>query len=233
MMFFCHKKQDIKKIRRQQRQYIYQSLFSILENSDLEFLAPLHQMSAQTGKENIGYCHGYCSVWESIISEKKLFVEDKPEYKNFLFNENIDYIIPLDNDVKNRQKFQKKKYKNAVFCGDNYLTDMLKKHFTEINFYPDTMYIVDIGVLPPYGHFFFQRYPSQVKRWHEMRFWVDDKSFLHWFDPNIGWFKSRNSEPDLPQFFNALSEIFSLLSYDDRYQFICIEESVRKLEMRP
>lgn len=212
---------------KEQRALVYRFLHSVLCDSNLELIAPLHQLSALNGQKASGYCHGYCRVWEERLGQN-LSAQFIVDWTALYTEKNIEYFIPLDQRVKTLQKNQKKNYQQASYCGKESLSYQLTQYFSLDKCKPGLIYTLDFGKMPCMGQFFFKSYPQHIKRWHESRFYIDDESFFHWFDPNFGWLKTTAPKPDIPSFFSKLHQIFALFDYDKHYRFICIE--VAKLD---
>jgi len=210
-----------------ERRYFYRALHQILMDSVIEPVAPLHQASMQPGETPKGYCHGFCLVWAASVSHEAPLITGM-DWDNLQYGEDIAWCLTLNAQVIRFQKDQHKKFRGAFYKGQHTLAQGLYQYFKAKELHSGCLYTVDIGRFPGVCNRFFRAYPHVVRDWHEVCLHVDVNGFIHWFDPNLGWFKSKDSHPNVQAFFVALEPIFTLLEYDIRYQCLCVREMDRE-----
>lgn len=162
------------------------------------------------------YCEGYGELLEEVVFQA---LESNKNSKNVQNNEHSD------KEDKNREE------KNN--CGDEKYYHSDKKDMNinqESRTYKGLreMCVIDLAAMPGDSvkmvKSFFKKYPAQIKQWHEVRLYVDEEAYVHWFDSNIGWFRSRDPNPDHESFKRDLGAIFSILQYDLRYSVVAVSK---------
>ena len=69
--------------------------------------------------------------------------------------------------------------------------------------------------LPAFQNILYQRCPHLIRHAHEVSFYIDASGYMHWFDANIGWFKSNDNDISLNELRNLLAVISEVLQYQD------------------
>ena len=57
-------------------------------------------------------------------------------------------------------------------------------------------------------------------KWHEVRLCLDPMGYVHWFDANVGWFRSQRPKPEIACLKRDLSQIFNILQYPEKYSVV-------------
>ena len=227
--------------KRHQRQYIYSKLFDILK--DYYLVLPINQIGS--------YCHGYAEVWFNNLDEwfeKYNGIDWQDEIKRENYNISFE---PVSTDVEKNQfkslvcevegKKYKKKFKSAIYCSKKREYNLIDVLFGEIlinnEMSKNTIYIIEVASTAsfkyiPKGKTFYKYKPNKIKKWHEMRIYIDKDNFVHWFDANIGWFKSYDKFDGI-KLQNLLQQLFDILQYDIQYNVIavtailCVNKKIR------
>lgn len=246
MILFCSYAQTKKPVAAdylQQRAYIYGQLQACLKDLNFALMLPINQTinAAAAGipwHKNTGFCHGYGENWADVLTDKK-FALPGFEWDRLMHDQ--DYNLPDMVNFTQTQTAQKthnckhasskKNYNHAKFY---YTTTDLIAAIVARCFMPQTenMFVIEIAKLPSYQpictEYLLIKKPCYIKYWHEMRLFIDDQQYVHWFDANIGWFRSSSARPSVESVVRFLGKIFAIMQYEN-YHALAITNSIHIL----
>lgn len=216
-----------------QRQYIYTQLSEKLPTCNFSLVRPVHQVSAafEAGippESNLGYCHGFNDYWVKCILIPGISAQENNQGSFMSLTPDIQYrqqktlFIYKYNKLTNNTVRQFNEQKQLL---DYCVSDIIKSNLSTSN-----ILVFGLAEIPThkflerFKHAFFTQFPHLINKWHEVRLHRDHDGYLHWFDANIGWFKSNKANPDLHELRLFLEIIFNILQYGE-YKFFVLFKS--------
>jgi hypothetical protein len=217
-----------------QRQYLYSELKTRLDATAFSLVLPLNQSQTAYTMPIPAYklpanCFGNGEFW------LKLATQDASNFSfdwDELINAKSYSFSPfeINAEIKQAQKLQqshytkqKQRYYNSHYFSDNnaLINALADRCFAE--FTPNKVMFMALSYVQYTSAFPLTRF--MLKSWHELRFYVDDQMYLHLFDANAGWFRSKNTNPNVEEFKSLLQVLFKLLDYQLRYNVFTISNS--------
>lgn len=200
-----------------------------------ELILPVQQSLDKANAYGNGYCRGYGQIWEKLIGtayDQEAWSEES--WEDLLTAGDYEWPMPFSKEIKKAQPkillkpLENKLFENSIVCEE--FADLLEQLLAD-----SVINALEEAKIPT----FFEIQLSNIERaplfikacgnpisksksgwcnsWHQLCLYVDLERRVHVFDPNIGWFRSREKNPDIKDLSFSLSSIFQILDYQNIY----------------
>lgn len=205
---------------RLQREYIIQQLSLRLLDTAFHSVLPVHQLSAAfyagiTLDNFAGLCHGYNKYWRRVLLNPKHGLPVVNNDLTLAVNENI-----LAWQQERLFTYSFNKLTNGTFKACSSTQELINYLVTRIIFpklAKNQVLTLGVAEYPKDSNLaaFYLMFPQLIRKMHEISICLDNNGFLHFFDCNIGWFKSNNPNISMQQLNIFLTIIFDIMQYND------------------
>jgi hypothetical protein len=212
----------------QQLDYIYSQLAVKLNARNFRLIVKVHQLSAAFARgisaaEMHGFCHGYNEYWaKHLLENNRLTVPNTLQDNLPEFLELTPEIMALQQQRNFRYTLHKVVSRQVKYFAQlDPLLRYIVKPMYEDDHAKNKMLVIGLGEMPKFSYLpsfraaIIRHNPALLHKWHEVRLYRDKEGYMHWFDANIGWFKSKQSGIANEELITCLSGLFEILQYAD------------------
>lgn len=247
-LFFCFQRKnkishDI--IRQRKRRLRYQILYDALSNNIFELILPVSQgLDPKFPSGALGYCKGYADTWiEQFVETDKLKLPSvsEDEWENLKGETAYELTgIPLTEEIKIKHQKQNE-YNVRFWQGSDFsdLIDIILDHVSDLGKkeIENHHYIYRIVLSNSYkkpNYCFRTCLGSSLRcsKGHIILFVQDPDRYVHIFDANLGWFRSRQSKPMLSDCIQGLTRILNTMNLRECKESIAIVEPEERISCK-